>query len=145
MTAAGAHWAIERKYRRILNKRLAGKVRTHVREQQEKADNTDKLAANERRQMARNVAKLVQREFWAKVERVALLFEEKRDERQMKKQMDVDLNEMMNKTEVFSASLAKHVLNNGSESSPGSSRAVSRNVFLFCLNQKCSRNRSVVN
>ena len=58
--------------------------------------------------------------------RVALLFEEKREERQMRKQMDNDLNEMMNKTEVFSKSLAQHVLKGDSESSPGSSRAVSR-------------------
>ena len=65
----GNSWKIERKYRRILNKRLAGKVRTHVREQQEKIENAEKLAKNERRLMAKEVAKMVQREFWSKVER----------------------------------------------------------------------------
>ena len=72
MTTAGNSWKIERKYRRILNKRLAGKVRTHVREQQEKIENAEKLAKNEQRLMAKEVAKMVQREFWSKVERIVV-------------------------------------------------------------------------
>ena len=131
VTAHAKHWAIERKYRRIWNKKIAGKVRAQVREQQEKIENAEKLVKNERRLMAKEIAKIVQREFWQKVEKVALLFEEKREEKQMKKQMDEDLNEMMNKTEVFSKSLARQVLREkceNSESSPGSSRAVSRSV-----------------
>ena len=72
VTTAGNSWKIERKYRRILNKRLAGKVRTHVREQQEKIENAEKLAKNEQRLMAKEVAKMVQREFWAKVERIVV-------------------------------------------------------------------------
>ena len=75
----GEHWKIERKYRRILNKKIAGKVRTQVREQQEKLDDLERIASNKQKNLAKEVSKMVQKEFWNKVEKVALLFHEKRN------------------------------------------------------------------
>lgn len=81
----GEHWKIERKYRRILNKKIAGKVRTQVREQQEKMDNLERIASNEQKNLAKEISKMVQKEFWHKVEKVAFLFHEKREEKEQKK------------------------------------------------------------
>ena len=121
----GKNWAIERKYRRILTKRIAGKVRAHVREQNDKIENLEKIAKNRQKDLAKEVAKMVQKEFWNKVEKVAYLFQEKREEKEMQKQMDQDLNDMMSKTEVFSKSLAQEFV------------LTSNGLISFSLNSTC--------
>jgi len=129
VTKMGEHWKIERKYRRILNKKIAGKVRTQVREQQEKLDDLERIASNKQKNLAKEVSKMVQKEFWNKVEKVALLFHEKREEKEQKKQMDEDLNDIVNKTELFSKKMADQAFSRNrhdSGSSPASSRTASR-------------------
>ena len=50
-----------------------------VREQQEKLDNLERIASNEQKNLAKEISKMVQKEFWNKVEKVAFLFHEKRN------------------------------------------------------------------
>ena len=97
-----------------------------MRERNEKLESLEQMAANRQRDLARDIAKMVQKEFWNKVEKVALLFHEKREEKERKKQMSEDLNDMMSKTEIFSKTLAQQVIRDRHNSGSSSSHPVSR-------------------
>ena len=42
-------------------------------------DNLERIASNEQKNLAKEISKMVQKEFWNKVEKVAFLFHEKRN------------------------------------------------------------------
>ena len=48
---------------------------------------------------------MVQKEFWVKVEKVALLLREKKEEKESRRQMNEDLNDIMTQTACFSQNL----------------------------------------
>ena len=67
-----------------------------------------RLKEQEQRRLANETAKMVMRDFWAKVEQVAEMIDEQVDEREMKKQRDLDLDNMVNRTEMFAKNVAEN-------------------------------------
>ena len=59
--------------------------------------------------MATETAKMVMRDFWAKVEQVAEIIDDQNDQIEMKKQCDLDLDQMVNRTEMFAKNVADNI------------------------------------
>ena len=51
---------------------------------------------------------MVMRDFWGKVEQLAEMILEQDEEKEQKKQRDLDLDQMVNRTEKFSMSVAEN-------------------------------------
>ena len=103
-----------------------------------------RLKELEQKRLANQVAKLVMTDFWGKVEQLAEVLQEQREEKEMKKQNELELDQMVNQTEKFAKTVAENFViercRRHSESSTSTRREVESSEGLKFFN-KSSRTR----
>ena len=73
-------------------------------------DKVLRLKELEQKRLANQVARLVMVDFWGKVEQLAEVLQEQRDEKEMKKQNELELDQMVNQTEKFAKTVAENLV-----------------------------------